>query len=1135
MTIRKKMILIVLACTIIPMCFVGTLGYFHARQTLESLRIDQLKSIGDLKAKRIEDFFAEQKKHISVAQHRPTIKKYISILVEFAGDFASPAYDAIRHELDQAIRIYEPVYDFRNVILTNPAGRIVYVLDRASAGELLGHTIPDLWRNSIADSQKGIQLSDIFASQIKTGRFSIFFSAPIHSDAGRFIGLAVFEADMLPIYELMQDTTGLGKTGETLIAKSAGNQAVFLNPLRHDPNATLKRKVDFGERYAIPIQKALKSNNGSGISLDYRGQEVIAAWRFIPSLHWGMVAKIDLAEAFAPVTMLRDFVLVLVIAVIALSILAAFIVAKSLSDPIQILQQGVEEIGRGNLDHKVATEAEDEIGQLGRAFDRMTGKLKAITASRDELDREIHERKKAEKALRLMKFSIDNSSEMLYWMDPKGNIVDVNDTTCDRLGLAREEIVSIRIADIDPNISIDEYQQIWRDIKRRGSAKLQSFHQTKDGQRIPVEITLNFIQFGGKEYICAFARDISERKQAEEDLQQSMSELEERVKELNCLFEISRLVEKRGLTLDKILGGIIDLIPPAWQYPDITCARIDLKGQELKTTNFRETIWQQVSDVIVHGVPSGKLTVGYIEERPVSDDGPFLKEERDLLDAIAERVGRIIERNWAQNALRQSEEKFRELMENMHSGVAVYEAVAGGEDFEIKDFNRMGEKIDHIDRDKVIGRQVTAVLPGLKDFGIFDVMQRVWKTGRPEYFSGGVYQDQRTAPSWRESYVYKLSSGEIVTVYQDVTEQKLAQKALEDSERRFRDLVENSLTGISIVQNNRVVYQNREQERLLGRLPRSYLLADFETIHAEDVAKVKWLSQRIDRGEIQTLETEFRFWAEDNKKGHKDLKWVYCRALLTQYRGKEAILVNMIDMTKAKELEHLLNVQDKMASLGRVAAGMAHEIRNPLSGINIYLNTLKKLYHKKGSEDKVKQILGQIQSASHKIESVIRRVMDFAKPGEPKLVTMDLNRPIGEAINLSAVTLRKSGVVLEKALAENLPPCQADPNLIEEMVLNLLNNAAEAMKAMAEGKKIVVSSFAEGDYIVLTVSDSGPGIAPDIRHKVFDPYFTTKSDGTGIGLSISHRIVTDHGGSLTIADSELGGAEFRVKIPINTG
>ena len=128
--------------------------------------------------------------------------------------------------------------------------------------------------------------------------------------------------------------------------------------------------------------------------------------------------------------------------------------------------------------------------------------------------------------------------------------------------------------------------------------------------------------------------------------------------------------------------------------------------------------------------------------------------------------------------------------------------------------------------------------------------------------------------------------------------------------------------------------------------------------------------------------------------------------------------------------------------------------------------------------------------------------------------------------------MRKSGVELERALSEGLPLCKADAALIEEMALNILNNAAEAMKTMEAGKKIVVTSNLADERIILTFSDSGPGIAPDVKDKIFDPYFTTKSDGTGIGLSLSHRIVTDHGGSLTVADSNLGGAEFRIIIPI---
>jgi len=1132
MTLRKKLILIISAVAICPMIFVGILGYFSAKTALEDLRMEELKSITDLKVQKIEDFFSDQKNHARIAQRRPTIKKYTAILSDLDVDFSSPVYVTIRDELDRALKMYPSVYDYTNVMLANPHGGIVYALNRFSKLEDMDRFLPDFWQEAFNKGKTGIFLSNVFRSRSQAGQFSVYITGPVYNFDGKFVGVIALEIDMASIFMLVKDSTGMGETGETFIARKDGETALILSPLRYDEKAALQRKVVFGQSQAIPLQEALKGNAGKGISLDYRGKKVIAVWQPMPVLDWGIVAKIDASEAFEPATTLRNFVLILVIAVITLSILLAFLVAKSISDPIQVLHKGAEEIGSGNLNFRIRTHEKDEIGQLGRAFDLMAEKLKIITASRDELDREVDERKKAQKALQLMKFSLDHASEMLYWIDPDGNIVDVNETTCNRLGYSRDKIVSMSIHDIDSDITTEAYHQAWQDLKRCGSSQVQSFHHTQDGHRIPVGVTFNYIQFGGKEYNCAFARDISERKQAEEELQISMSELDERVKELNCLFEISRLVEKRNVTLDGIIQGIIDLIPFAWQYPDITCAKINLKGKEVKTRNFKETIWQQTSDIIVHGVQIGNLVVGYLEEVPEGDEGLFAPEEKALLDAIAERIGRIIERRWAQEEVKKSEEKFRELMENMHSGTAVYEAVAGGEDFEIKDFNRMGEKIDNIDRDKVIGRRVTDVFPGVKDSGLFDALQRVWQTGRPEHFSGGVYQDPRTPPSWRESYVYKLSSEEIVSVYQDVTQVKLAQKALEESEKRFRDLVEHALTGISIVQDNQVVYQNLEQERLLGPLPRSYLLVDYEKIHPDDVETVKQLSQRIDKGEIQTLETDFRFYPQGVTQNARTMRWVYCRALLTEYRGKDSILVSMIDMTKAKELENLLAIQDKMASLGRVAAGIAHEIRNPLSGINIYLNTLKKLHDKNGSEEKIQQIFGQIQSASHKIESVIRRVMDFAKPGEPRLALVDLNQPITEAINLCAVTLRKSGISLESGLLNDLPLCKADTTLIEEMALNIINNAAEAMKMMEVGKKILVTSNVRDDVVILSFSDSGPGIAPEVKDKIFDPYFTTKPDGTGIGLSLSHRIITDHGGSLTVMDSHLGGAEFRIKIPI---
>ncbi|UCF02372.1 MAG: GAF domain-containing sensor histidine kinase [Deltaproteobacteria bacterium] len=139
-------------------------------------------------------------------------------------------------------------------------------------------------------------------------------------------------------------------------------------------------------------------------------------------------------------------------------------------------------------------------------------------------------------------------------------------------------------------------------------------------------------------------REEKERKRVERELLKRTHDLGERVKELRCLFGISRVIERQDATWWERFQEIVNLIPPAWQYPEITCARIMFEDQEFRTANFRETIWNQAKVITVDGKQVGTVEVCYLEETPVVDEGPFLREERSLIDAIAERLGRMIER-----------------------------------------------------------------------------------------------------------------------------------------------------------------------------------------------------------------------------------------------------------------------------------------------------------------------------------------------------------------------------------------------------------------------------------------------------------------------------------------------------------
>ena len=154
-------------------------------------------------------------------------------------------------------------------------------------------------------------------------------------------------------------------------------------------------------------------------------------------------------------------------------------------------------------------------------------------------------------------------------------------------------------------------------------------------------------------------QEIAERKRVEEALRKRTHDLDGRIKELQCLYGISRFVERQDRSLREIIQGIVDLIPSAWQYPEIACARAILEGDEFRTRNFEGTTWRQTSSIIVHGEQIGTLEIGYLEERPESDEGPFQKEERSLLNAIAKRLAEIIERVRIEETLRASEKQLR--------------------------------------------------------------------------------------------------------------------------------------------------------------------------------------------------------------------------------------------------------------------------------------------------------------------------------------------------------------------------------------------------------------------------------------------------------------------------------------------
>ena len=360
-----------------------------------------------------------------------------------------------------------------------------------------------------------------------------------------------------------------------------------------------------------------------------------------------------------------------------------------------------------------------------------------------------------------------------------------------------------------------------------------------------------------------------------------------------------------------------------------------------------------------------------------------------------------------------------------------------------------------------------------------------------------------------------------------------AERATQKSQIRFKTLIENSLNYISIIQNHSIVYKNPGVRKIHTIMEQVFEPPEFLNIYAGDRDRIKEKYQNLLADGITRIEADFRYYPSAESSEDAALRWALISATKIDYLGVESVLTNIMDVTNSMEVQQFLRIQDKMTSLGRVTAGIAHEIRNPLSGIYIYLKALKKIYNQMGDITKVVSIIDKIELASYKIESIIQRVMDFSKPGQPQFVMTDLNHYIDEVTKLTAVTLRKIGIHLVKELDPGIPKCFAEPHLIEQVILNLVTNAAEAMREFVGDKQICLSTKVSGDFIVICVTDTGPGIPLSCQAKIFDPFFTTKTNSSGIGLSICHRIILDHGGTLKLKSSKNNGAQFIIELPLD--
>ena len=595
--------------------------------------------------------------------------------------------------------------------------------------------------------------------------------------------------------------------------------------------------------------------------------------------------------------------------------------------------------------------------------------------------------------------------------------------------------------------------------------------------------------------------------------------LHERVKELDCLYAISRIVERPGITLEEILNEIVNILPLTWQYPEVACARIALGDGEYSSYRFEPSAWHQSSDIMVAGEKVGSVDVFYLEERPAAEEGPFLVDERALLDAVAERLGRIVERIRIQEELRASEERYRDLFENagdliqcmtadgryLYVNRAWRETMGYGEE-EVAELHM--RDIIHPDDMEHCTLVMNQVMEGRQVQGV---------NARFVTRDGRIIEVEGSASCHTEEGNPAYTRG----IYRDVTERKSLEKALRESEERFRAIASTATDAIIMMDDRgKISFWNPSAEKIFGYSGEEALGADLHLILVPEEQRESFLKA-------------LPFFSKEGKGANigKTLELTSKRkdgtampiemSLSSLKIGDRWYAVGIArDITERKKIEE--DLREANRELEAFAHTLAHDLRGPLATAFGYSRTLE-LQRSDKLDENGREWLEEINRSLMRMDDFIRSLLEYVRVDRPQETgRVETAAVLGEVLHDLEPSFQGKEVNVE--LEGDIPAVEVPLVRLQQVFANLLGNAVK-YGGDEDGVHIEIGAVREGDTVEIHVRDGGPGIPEKMLQSIFDPFVRVPSrgkvPGLGIGLATVKRAVQGWGGRIW-AESELG-------------
>jgi PAS domain S-box-containing protein len=792
----------------------------------------------------------------------------------------------------------------------------------------------------------------------------------------------------------------------------------------------------------------------------------------------------------------------------------------------------------------------------------------------------------------------DSSRDALMLAYPGGPFFSGNRATLELFGCASEaEFQSLGPADLSPQRqpdgeeSSDKAQRMMRLAHERGSHFFEWQHMRRNGEVFAATVLLTRMRIGGDDMLLATVRDISEQKRIEEELQRYRGQLEDLVAERTAkllqanavlrqeITERQRIEEERA-RLIKILEETSDLV--SWsttggeiQYMNQAGRRIlgwgddePMAGRRLIADAHPDWAAQLIVNeglpaAIEHGIWRGEtaLLASSGKELPTSQvimshrssDG-----EVAYLSTIARDISEVKESEAKYRLIADSTTDIIWAMDMDWNLVYVSPSVEKLLGYTPEEYCAMPIEERLTPESAVIARQTLAEAVHDLQAGRIDPSSHIARTEVEYCCKDGSTKWAEVVASWT------LDSNEVVIgingVTRDISESRRTAHELSRLRKLLSNII-NSMPSVLIgVDAEGIVNQwNREAEQVTGTTAAAALgrpLQDVYPIYAERMERVH---QAI--CSHQPYRENRVPWSRDDSARFADIT-IY--PLVGS--GIEGAVIRMDDVTEQIRIEELMVQSEKMVSVGGLAAGMAHEINNPLAGIMqgaqvirqrispdlpksrevaIRCGTDIETIHGFLAQRGVIAMLDHIMESGIRANRIVQNMLRFSRKSEAQLGLHDLAELLDETVELAAndYDLKKSydfkQIKIDRRYQPDVPAVTCERTEIQQVFFNLLNNGAHAM---AEGlavnhrqPQLTIGLQQRGDMAEVVIEDNGPGMEDAVRRRVFEPFFTTKDTGTGtgLGLSVSYFIVCEnHGGSLTVESAPGRGSRFVVKLPI---